>query len=82
MKRSIEGNSSDQDGISCTQRRQIWNKWKEKKPLTQIAEETGETVETVYRILANMQKELTERIGVESYARQKSRTGGTRVATS
>jgi hypothetical protein len=71
MKRSIEGDGSDQDGISDIQQKEIWDKWHQKKPLKQIANETGESVKTVYRILANMQKALTERMGVASYERRK-----------
>src|SRR5258707_83813 len=47
MKRSIEGDGSDQDGISDIQPKEIWDKWDQKKPLKQIANETGES-EDIY----------------------------------
>lgn len=72
MKRSSQGDSSDPDGIGDIRQKQIWNKWNEKVPLKQIAAETGESVETVYRTLANMQKALTKRIGVEEHERRET----------
>jgi hypothetical protein len=81
MKRSMEGENGDQDGISCTEE-DIRILWIQERPPRQIAAETGESIETTYRILARFQKGLIERNGVESYARRKSREGGTRLATS
>lgn len=68
MKRLI-GDSSDPDGISGTRRKQIWDRWNQGKSANQIAKETGESVEIVYRTLASSQKAITGRIGV-SYGRK------------
>lgn len=72
MNASIEGDSSDQDDISEIRQQQIWTKWKEKARPLQIARDSGESIYTVYRTLAIMQKALTEKIGVESYGRRKT----------
>jgi butyrate kinase len=70
MKRLIEADNSDEDGIGSVRRKQIWHRWNQNKSAKQIADETGESVETVYRSLANGQKAIIERIGVESYGRK------------
>jgi transcriptional antiterminator len=72
MKRSSQGDSSDPDGIGDIRQKQIWKKWNKKVPPKQIAAETGESVETVYRTLAKMQKALTKRIGVEKHERRET----------
>lgn len=81
MTKSTEGGNGDQDGISCTEA-DIRVLWLEKQPPGRIAALTGTSIETTYRILARLQKGLIERNGVESYARRKSREGGTRLAIS
>jgi hypothetical protein len=70
MKRLIECDNSDEDGISGTRQEQIWHHWRLNKSVKQIADNTGESVETVYRSLAKRQKAIIERIGVESYGRK------------
>ena len=69
MKRSIGGESPEPGEI---RRKQIWSKWIEGKPIKQIASETGESIHTIYRTLASMQKAITEKIGVESHGKRKT----------
>ena len=82
MTRSMEGENADQDDISCTTEDDIRFLWRQGHTPRQIAAETGESLETTYRILARSQRGLIERNGVESYGRRKSREGGARLATS
>ena len=69
MKRSNDGDSGDQSGISG--RIQIWIEWNEGKRPKHIAEETHRTVQEVYKALAQMQKTLTKQIGVNHARRRK-----------
>jgi hypothetical protein len=70
MKRLIEGDNSDEGDISGTRQEQIWLNWRLNKSVKEIADETGESFETVYRTLAKRQRAIIERIGVESYGRK------------
>ena len=71
MKRPIVGESPEPGEIDEIRAKQIWSKWIERKPMKQIASETGESIHTVYRTLASMQKAITEKIGVESHGKRK-----------
>jgi hypothetical protein len=81
MKRTIEGDSSDQDDISGIRRREILEKWNEFVPIAQIARETGESVKTVYQTLSILQKARIERIGVQRHGKRKSQRTGSGSAT-
>lgn len=71
MKQSIGGESPEPGDIDEIRAKQIWSKWIEGKPMKQIASETGESIQSVYRTLASMQKAITEKIGVESHGKRK-----------